>query len=357
MSAAGRFRFPWPLVAPAVGILLVAVLHVTGPLTGLRAVPVLAVLVAVVFAAARHAEAVAARLGPALGGLLLAAAVTVIEVALILSVMFTGGTETSMVARDAVFASVMLTTTGITGFALLVAGLRFGDAPFQSRGAMSLLSVLTMLSVLVFIVPKYTLAEGPGYSMVQLAFVAFVSLALYVVLVFTQTVRHRELFLPEGETRPEAHVGPPIWQAAILLFLCLVLVVLIADDLAPAVHDIVVATGAPFEVAGVLIAMLVLMPEATVGIKAANANRLQVSINVALGSALASIGLTIPVVALVAPMLGEELVLGISTEQAVLLGLALLTATQTLVTGRATILQGAVHLTLGAAYLFLAFRP
>ncbi|WP_199555592.1 calcium:proton antiporter [Sandaracinobacteroides hominis] len=357
MPATALLRSHWTMLAPVAGALAIGLVHLAGSVHGLLAIPVLALLILVVFASVEHAEALAGRLGPALGGLLLAVSVTVIELSLILSILLHGGSETSMVARDAVFASIMLTTTGITGLALLIAGARFGDAAFQPRGAGSLLSVLTVLSVLVLIVPNYTLAEGPAYSSVQLIFVAVVSLTLYAVLVFTQTVRHRELFLAEEGDLPERPLRHPVWVSALLLIACLTVVALLADTLAPAMHAVVVATGAPFEVAGVMIAVLVLLPEALVALKAAYRNKLQVSINVALGSALASIGLTIPAAAFVAPLLGEELILGISTEQSVLLALALISGTQTLVSGRATILQGAVHLTLCAAYLFLAFRP
>jgi Ca2+:H+ antiporter len=291
-------------------------------------------LAASVFAAVHHAEVVAHRVGEPFGTLVLAVAVTVIEVALIVSVMLTSGPEKAGLARDTVFAAVMIAAT---------------------------LAVLASLSVLTLVMPNFTTTrEGPLLSSSQLAFAGISSLVLYGVFVFVQTVRHRDYFL--AATPDESvHAEPPsVTQAGIaaaLLLVCLVAVVLLAKLLSPTVETAVQNIGAPPAVVGIVIAALVLLPEGLAAVRAARADRLQNSLNLALGSALASIGLTIPAVAGVFLWTGQPLVLGINGKEMIMLALTLLVGTLTLSTGRTTILQGAVHLSLFAAYLFLSFAP
>lgn len=320
-------------------------------------------LIAGVLAAVHHAEVVAHRVGEPYGTLLLAVAVTVIEVALIVSLMLAGGPETSALARDTVFAAVMIILNGIVGLCLLMGGSRFGEQSFGRYGVNASLATLAAIVVLTLVLPNYTTTvAGPHYSPAQLGFVAAVSLILYSTFVFVQAIRHRDYFLPsrdaEGE---EVHAAPPsaavAWLSSALLLACLGAVVLLAKAVSPWVEAAVVAAGAPTAVVGIVIAAVVLLPEGVAALRAARANRLQTSLNLALGSALASIGLTIPAVAIVSIATGWTLTLGIDVKSAVLLSLSLLVATLSLGTGRTTVLQGVVHLVIFAVYLFTAVVP
>ncbi|MGG2047149.1 calcium:proton antiporter [Burkholderia gladioli] len=309
-----------------------------------------------VFAAAHHAEVVAHRVGEPFGTLVLAVAVTIIEVALIVSVMLSSGPEKAGLARDTVFAAVMIVCNGIVGLCLLVGGWKHGEQDFQGRGANKALAVLASLSVLSLVMPNYlSAAPGPQFSTSQLAFAGVSSLVLYGMFVFVQTVRHRDYFLVPDTADESVHAVPPSSRTALtslgFLFISLVAVVLLAKLLSPAVERGVAQLGAPEATVGIVIAALVLLPE---GLAAVGANRLQTSLNLALGSALASIGLTIPTVAAVFVWTGQPLTLGVGPMETALLALTLLVSTLTLGTGRTTVLQGVVHLSLFAAYLFLS---
>ena len=316
-------------------------------------------LVTTVFASVHHGEIVAHRVGEPFGTLVLAVAVTIIEVALVVSVMLGGGPEKAALARDTVFAAVMLVCNGVVGLCLLLGGVRHREQGFQIQGASGSLAVLAALTVLTLILPNYTSsAPGPVFSVHQLAFAGIVSLVLYGVFVFVQTVRHRDDFLAD---EPEPSGPPPqtslvIWSAG-LLILCLAAVVGLAKVLSPALEVTIAALGAPKAVVGIVIAAVVLLPEGLTAVRAARADRLQTSLNLALGSALASIGLTIPAVAVVSILSGTELTLGLDSKDEILLTLTLFTGVVTLGTGRTTVLQGAVHLTIFAVFLFLAIVP
>lgn len=319
-----------------------------------------AALIATVFAAVYHAEVVAHRVGEPFGTLILALAVTVIEVALIVSLMLGG--DKAELARDTVFAAVMIICNGLVGLCLLAGGLRHREQGFQLEGALAALAVLAALTVLTLVVPNVTTsAPGPAFSPAQLAFAGITSLVLYGAFVFIQTVRHRDYFLPPDGGDEEAHAPPPSGRAALLslllLIASLIAVVALAKALSPLLEAGVARVGAPKAVVGILIATLVLLPESLAALRAARANRLQTSMNLALGSALASIGLTIPAVAAVSIGLGQPLALGLGPKEGVLLALTLLLAVITLGTGRTTVLQGVVHLAIFAAFLFLAIVP
>lgn len=324
------------------------------------------VLVATVFAAVWHAEVVAHRVGEPFGTLVLALAVTVIEVALIVSVMLAGKAGSETLARDAAFATVMIILNGIVGLSLLLGGVLHREQEFQVKGASAAFAVLAALVTLSLVLPNFTTtAAGPAYSPSQLAFAGTVSLVLYGVFIFVQTVRHRDYFLLDPETGlamdEEAHAPPPSGAVALaslaLLLISLVAVVGLAKALTPAVDEAIAALGAPKAVVGIVIAAVVLMPEGLAALRAACANRLQTAGNLALGSALATIGLTIPAVAAVSIVLGTPLTLGVGSKEEVLLALTLLVSVMTLSTGRTTVLQGAVHLVILAAFLFLAIVP
>jgi Ca2+:H+ antiporter len=350
----------WTIAAPFVAWIVLGVAYAL-PENGLLLVLIGVALCAAVFTAVHHAEVVAHRVGEPFGTLVLAVAVTVIEVALIVSVMLTSGPEKAGLARDTVFAAVMIVCNGIVGICLLVGGIRHREQDFQSRGAAAALAVLASLSVLTMVMPNYTTTSvGPVLSSSQLAFAGVSSLVLYGVFVFVQTVRHRDYFLADAPGE-DVHAAPPSTGVALtaggLLVVCLVAVVLLAKVLSPVVETAVKNAGAPPAVVGIIIAALVLLPEGLAAVRAARADRLQNSLNLALGSALASIGLTIPTVAAVFLWTAQPLILGIDGKETVLLMLTLVVGTLTLSSGRTTILQGAVHLSLFAAYLFLSFAP
>jgi Ca2+:H+ antiporter len=324
------------------------------------------VLVATVFAAVWHAEVVAHRVGEPFGTLVLALAVTVIEVALIVSVMLAGKIGSETLARDAAFAVVMLILNGVVGLSLLLGGVLHHEQEFQVKGASAALAVLAALVTLSLVLPNFTTSVvGPAFSPSQLAFAGTASLVLYAVFVFVQAVRHRDYFLPDPKSGvamdEEAHAPPPSAGVALaslaLLLTSLVAIVSLAKALTPAVDEGIAALGAPTAIVGIVIAAVVLMPEGLAALRAARFNRLQTAMNLALGSALATIGLTIPAVAVVSIVLGTPLTLGLGSKEEVLLALTLLVSVMTLGTGRTTVLQGAVHLVILAAFLYLAIVP
>jgi Ca2+:H+ antiporter len=320
-------------------------------------------LVAGILAAVFHAEVVAHRVGEPYGTLVLALAVTAIEVALIVSLMMAGGEAANGLARDAVFASVMIILNGMVGVCLLSGGRSHGEQSFGLYGVSAALATLAAISVLTLVLPNYTTTTvGPFYSKSQLTFIAIVSLVLYGTFLMIQTVKHRDYFLPAQSPDDETvHAELPSNKMAImsgvLLLVCLGSVVLLAKKLSPALEAVVSDMGAPKTLVGIIIAAVVLLPESIAAYQAARANRLQTSLNLALGSALASIGLTIPAVALVSLATGWSLSLGIDEKSSVLLLLSLMVASLSLGTGRTTVMQGTVHLVIFAVYLFTAIIP
>ena len=357
-----RIARHWPVAVPlaAAALLVAAVLLPPHPVLSF----VLgAALVAAVLAAVHHAEVVAHKLGEPLGTLVLALAVTVIEVALILAMMLSGGPASTALARDTVYAAVMIICNGVVGFSILVGGIHHHEQSFRVEGAGPALAALVALSTLTLVLPSFTTsAPGGAYLPSQLVFVGVDSLALWGVFVFVQTVRHRDYFLPPGTNADaESHLPPPSAAAAMtsaaLLLVSLVAVVGLAKALSPTIEALVKATGAPDSVVGIAIAMLVLLPETLAALRAAAANRLQTSMNLALGSALASIGLTIPAVVTASLLFGLPVVLGLDPKNLVLLALTFVVGAITLASGRTSIMQGAVHLVVFATFLFLSLVP
>ena len=349
------WAWAWPLLAWMM-LALHLLLHENVLITALEALA----LIATVFAAVYHAEVVAHKVGEPFGSLVLALAVTIIEVALIVSVMITGGGDNSALARDTIFAAVMIVCNGIVGVCLLGGGLRHREQDFQLHGAKAALSVLIALTALSMVFPNVTTSTTGGtYSSSQLIFAAIVSLALYGAFLFVQTIRHRDYFLPvEIETEHAAPPSPRIAAASAgLLIIALVAIVGLAKVLTPTVKRAVASADAPESAVGIVIAALVLLPEGLAAFRSARANRLQTSMNLALGSVLASIGLTIPAVAVVSIVLHQPLTLGLGPKEIVLLFVTLILSQSTLGTGRTTVLQGIVHLVIFAAFLFLAVVP
>jgi Ca2+:H+ antiporter len=355
----------WSIICPIVAwALLGLVFSGNGAaLGGLFDALLVAGMVAGILAAVFHAEVVAHRVGEPFGTLVLALAVTAIEVALIVSLMISGGEAASGLARDAVFASVMIILNGMVGICLLSGGRRHGEQSFVLQGVSTALATLAAISVLTLVLPNYTTTtQGPYYSSSQLTFIAVVSLVLYGMFVLVQTVRHRDYFLPVvAEADETVHAPPPSNKMAtvssVCMLACLGAVVLLAKALSPTVEAAVASMGAPKALVGIIIAAVVLLPESIAAYQAARANRLQTSLNLALGSALASIGLTIPAVSVVSLMSGWTLSLGIDAKSTVLLLLSLLVASLSLGTGRTTVMQGTIHLVIFAVYLFTVVVP
>jgi Ca2+:H+ antiporter len=351
----------WILI-PALALLLLvaAIVLGVGPAV---AVLCAAGLIGAVLAAVHHAEVVAHRVGEPYGTLVLALAVTVIEASLILAMMFAGGEDAAVLPRDTLYAAVMIILNGVVGLCILVGGLKHREQVFRVEGSSGALAALIVMASTSLVFPTFTTTTPSGtYSTSQLGFVAATSAALWGIFVFVQAVRHRDYFLPAADpANPEAHAAPPTARQAAasfgLLIVCLVSVVGLAKMLSPMVERLVLEAGAPKAVIGIVIAFLVLLPETGAATRAALANRLQTSMNLALGSALASIGLTIPVVAAAAIFFHLPLHLGLAPKDLVLLAVTLLVSAVTLGTGRTYLMQGAVHLVLFAAYLFLAFVP
>jgi Ca2+:H+ antiporter len=353
----------WTTVVPVLAVLVTAATWGSKPGTVVLVI-VAALLGSAVLAAVHHAEIVAHRVGEPFGSLVLAVAVTVIEVALIVTLMVAGGDEASTLARDTVFAAVMITCNGIIGLSLLVATLRHRTASFNAEGTASALATVATLATLSLVVPSFTTSRStPEFSPLQLTFAAIASLVLYALFVLMQTVRHRDYFLPAQTARndPEHHAEPPTRQAAVtslwLLLVSLVAVVGLAKLESPAIEDVVADVGAPQSAVGVVIALVVLLPETLAAVRNARSDRMQSSFNLGFGSAIASIGLTIPVIALASIWIDTPLVLGLGPLQTVLLALSVVVAALTVLPGRATLQEAGVHLVLFASFVFLAFVP
>jgi Ca2+:H+ antiporter len=343
---AGATAFGYAFAPSAAGFVFAAVL--------------LVILFGTVFAAVHHAEVIAERIGEPYGTLLLTLAVTIIEVALIATIML-GEKSVTTLARDTVFAVVMIVCNGLVGICILAGGLRYREQDVQVSGSNLYLSVLAVLATITLILPNYTLTTpGPVYSAGQLGFVSAVTILLYGVFLYTQTVRHRNYFVSEltGAADDGAHASNrTMLLSAALLLVSLLAVVLLAKKFSQVVDAGAALIGAPPAFAGILVALLILLPESVAAVGAARKNDLQKSINLALGSSLATIGLTIPAVAIAAYALDMQLVLGLSPQDMVLLALTFVLGMLTFGTGRTNILFGLVHLVVFAVFMFLVFVP
>jgi Ca2+:H+ antiporter len=362
-----RGRHGWTVVVPAVAFVALVATWGAKP-GGLVLAGVAVLLIGAVLAAVHHAEVVAHRVGEPFGSLVLAVAVTVIEVALIVTLMVSGGEDTAGLARDTVFAAVMITVNGIVGLSLVAGALRHHLAVFNPEGTGSALATVMTLATLCLVLPRFTTsAAGPEFTGGQLAFAAVASLSLYLMFVFTQTVRHRDFFLPVEEGGPgrdedeDGHADPPTGREALaslgLLSVALVSVVGLAKVESPAIESAVASLGFPHAVVGVVIALLVLLPESIAAVRAALRRRTQIALNLAYGSAMASIGLTVPTIAVASIWLDGPLELGLGNTEIVLLFLTVVVGVLTVVPGRAKPLAGGIHLAILAAFLFLSVSP
>ncbi|WP_199546477.1 calcium:proton antiporter [Streptomyces sp. N35] len=367
MAAAkpGTFTTVGTTAVPLIALVVLAFTwgrDLPGPMVVLVAV----CLAAAVLAAVHHAEVVAHKVGEPFGSLVLAVAVTLIEVALIVTLMADGGPKASSLARDTVFAAVMITCNGIVGLTLLVGAWRNGVAAFNTDGTVAALSTVATLATLSLVLPTFTHGvQGPQFTTAQLAFAAIVSIGLYLLFVAMQTIRHREYFLPvtrDGEVLDEeAHAHPPTNRetlvSLLLLLASLVAVVGNSKGISPTIEDVIDKAGLPQSAVGVVIALLVLLPETLAAFRSARRDRVQISLNLAHGSAIASIGLTIPAIAVASIWLDGPLELGLGATHMVLLALTMVVSALTVVPGKATLLQGGVHLVVFASFVFLAISP
>jgi len=365
MSSHGPMpRSSW--IFPALAVLLFLIVSATGYGFTVSAggvvfaVVLLVILFGTVFAAVHHSEVIAERIGEPYGTLLLTLAVTVIEVALITTIML-GDKPAPELARDTVFAVVMIVCNGLVGLCVLIGGVRYREQGFQVSGANVYLSVLFVLATMTLIMPNYTLTTpGPFFSALQLGFVGSTTIVLYGVFLYTQTVLHRDYFVNEtrdGEGSAAHLSGRMLALSIVLLLISLLAVVLLAKKFSLVVDAVAAIIGAPPAFAGLVVALLILMPEGVSAISAARKNDLQKSINLALGSSLATIGLTIPAVGIVTYALDQSLVLGLNPQNTALLVLTFLLSMLTFGTGRTNVLFGLVHLVVFAIYVFMVFVP
>jgi Ca2+:H+ antiporter len=367
-----RAREAAPNVAPVAGVLVLAGAWFAHDHPAILVLVGLC-LVAAVLAAVHHAEVVAHKVGEPFGSLILAVAVTVIEVGLIVMLMTSAGQGTSTYARDTVFGAVMITLNGIVGVSLVVGAVKHGLVAFNASGTGSAVATVITLAGVCLVLPSVTTSgAGLEYAPSQLGFAAVASLTLYLAFVLTQTIRHRDFFLPVSSDErgrvtglldldEDGHADPPTtretWRSLGLLVASLVAVVGLAKLLSPTIESTVQDLGLPYAVVGVVIALVVLAPESIAAVRNAARNRVQLSLNLAYGSAMASIGLTIPTVAIAMVWLPGPLELGLGPTQLVLFALTVVVSAFTVVQGRAYALQGFVHLVLLAAWLFFSVQP
>ena len=361
-------RREWPLLAVAVTAALffafggawLADLTRAGWFTFLFAWLFAAILLSS-FAAMRHADSLAARLGEPLGTLVLTLAITVIEVAMIAAVMYTGK-GSSVFARDAMFAVVMIVMNGMVGLSLVVGGLRYHEQNYNLQGANAFLAVIVPLAVLCMILPNFTRATpGPVLSGAQAVFLIVMSVALYGVFLAIQNLRHREYFITPGSGNageghaPGEHGFRSIPYHAALLIIYLLPLVYLSKQLAVPIDHGINVLNAPAALGGFLVSVLVLSPESMTAVRAALSNELQRSVNLLLGSVLATISLTIPAVLVIGFMTDRSIILGLDSAEMVLLVLTLGVSMLTFASARTNVLLGVVHLLLFLAYLMLIF--
>lgn len=348
----------WVYLVPLVAWIIFFVQHYMG-WTWLYGV-MIPLLIGCVLFGVHHAEIIAHRVGQPFDTLVLALSITAIESSLILSIMIASGPEASSLARDTVFAAIMIILNGMIGISLIAGGRKYREQSFLMDGINAMLITLVAMAMLTFVFPNVAIsASGPHYSSKQLLFVAFITLSLYFVFLYVQNFRHKEYFVETiaKENKLEKPTKEEVIKSLILLFICLGAVVAIAETLADPLNHVLDSYGAPRAITGIIIAIIILLPEALSAYKAANANQIQKSLNFSLGSAVASIGLTIPIVSLYALFSGMPLALGIDPKSTTLLLLSIFMVIMALRTGRTTILHGMVLFLIFLVYLFFTVVP
>jgi len=312
--------------------------------------------------AVHHSEIIAHRLGEPYGTIILAVSVTIIEVAIIISLMTTGGKEYASFARDTVYAAVMILLNGIVGLCLFLGGRKFHTQTFSPHSVK--IALVSLISIVAFtmILPTFTKGQaGPYYTEAQLLFEFFACIVIYVAFISAQTVRHREYFITEKDETSDKTKHSISNQAMVIslvfLLISLTIVVLLAKSLSHPIEQILVSQGLPKSLVGIILATVILLPEGIAAVSAARSNRLQTSLNLSLGSAIASIGLTIPTVSLISYVYDIPLVLGLDILPIILLVISIFTVMLSLIGGRSNAVYGVVLLVNFVAYIFLTINP
>lgn len=354
-----KLLLQWTTVIPVIAgaLLFSGVIHNNG----LFQVIASFLLILSVMSAVHHSEIIAYQVGEPYGTIILAVAVTIIEVSIVVSLMISGGKEAAALARDTVFSATMLILNGIVGLCLFIGGLKYKEQDFSKNAATIALVSLVSIVVLTLVFPSFTTSEaGPYYSTPQLIFVSISCLVIYAVFLFAQTKRHREYFVTDdgAEKNHSVEITNLVFATSLFfLFVSLLVVVLLAKTLSPTIETIVISHGLPKALVGVIIASVILLPEAIAAIIAAKKNKLQTSLNLSLGSALASIGLTIPSVAVISIIYNMDIVLGLDIKSIILLALSIFIVMLSLASGRTNIVYGAVLLVNLLAFIFLIIHP
>jgi len=341
----------WAYIAPVIAWVFYLLAPTgTGFLVNLIAI---VALIAGVLSAVHHAEVVAHKVGEPFGTIILAVAVTLLEASIIVSLMLTGGAGADTYARDTLFAAVMLILNGILGISMLIGALQYKEQIFETKSVTIALVSLVSILVLTLVLPNFTTSiAGPSYSAPQLIAVGICCVVIYGAFLFTQTIRHRNYFLAGVTGEEKAITRAEALISLGLLLACLGVVILLAKSLSPVIESGIVAAGLPTALVGVAIAAVILLPEGIAAIRAAKRNQYQTSINLALGSALASIGLSIPTVAIVCTLMDLPLVLGLDKKSMVLLALSVFTVMLSLNKGRTNGLYAMVLLVTLMMYIF-----
>lgn len=319
-------------------------------------------LVFCVMSAVHHSEIIAHRVGEPYGTIILAISITVIEVAIIVSLMITGGEEYAPFARDTVYAAVMLILNGIVGLSLFIGGNKFHTQTFSAHSVRIALVALISIVTFTMILPTFTISQaGPYYTEAQLIFVFIACIAIYIAFIGAQTGRHREYFIIKEDSDSDEHTfqisKSSLIISIVFLLISLTIVVLLAKTLTIPIEELIVYYGLPKSVVGIIIAAIILLPEGIAAVNAARHNKLQTSLNLALGSAIASIGLTIPVVSLASYIYGFPLILGVGIVPIILIGISIFTVLISLIGGRSNSVYGVVLLVNLLAYIFLTINP
>lgn len=320
------------------------------------------VLIGGVTTAVHHAEIISAYVGRSLGALILALSVTIIEVGVIVAIMTSSDGAASTLGRDTVFAAVMITCNGIIGFSVVAASLKQAAPTFNSEGSGAALSAIATIATLSLVLPTFTRSSsGPTLTTGQLTFVSIISLAVYALFLYVLTVRNREHFEdPEGQVVVPYAIHPTkrvFRQSVSLLLISLTAIIGLAKVMSPSIESVVRDAGFPLSVVAVVVALVILAPEGIAAVKSSSRGDLQTGFNLAYGSALASIGLTIPALAIASTLLGIELQLGLGATEIVLYVLTLLVSLVTVSSHRTTFFQGGLHLVIFSAFIFLALSP
>jgi len=353
-----RLLIQWTTIIPTLGwiLLFTGLIHDSGIFQIMASL----LLILSVMSAVHHSEVIAQRVGEPYGTIILAVAITIIEVSIIISLMVLGGEEAVSLARDTVYSATMLILNGIVGLCLFIGGLKHHVQTFSKHSVT--IALVSLISILIFtlVFPTFTNSiEGPYYSTPQLVFVSIACLIIYFSFVFAQTTRYRAYFLSVAdEEEHDGTISNKVFVISLLfLVISLGIVVLLAKTLSPKIESIVIGNNLPKRLVGVIIAAIILLPEGVAAIIAAKKNKLQSSLNLALGSALASIGLTIPCVAVVCIINDMKIILGLDIISIILLGLSVFTVMLSLSSGRSNIVYGVVLLVNLMAFIFLIIFP